>query len=177
MANAFRKIDYKAFWNKTPVDDEQGWFGDGQLRADALVDLRTTTNRLSIYFLDQDPPVSLDRIIGAVAANRGGSFISKIDYVLFDTGILADLAIEIDAQPGTTLDNAVNACHCDLVHLTAGKLSALGARMQWTGRIVRIQDRQVGRLINQSLDVGFIDKAKLAPELVTKLKEPKYGIV
>ena len=113
------------------------------------------------------------RIIGAVAAN--GDNIDVVDYVIFDLNILSELHLEVDAVSGTTPDAAVNACHRDVVHLTASKLSDFGNAMQEHGQIKRIMDQAVGRQINIGLKSGYIDGAKMKQAMLTKLQDLRYA--
>jgi hypothetical protein len=176
MGQMFRKIDHKQLWSNKPIDDdEKAWLAEGEFRSDALGDLKTSLNRLSIYVLDDRTNITVERLIAALAANSAVGYVSKVDYILFDATLLQNLAIEIDVQPGRTHDADVNACHRDMVHLTGSKLAEFGKVIQQQGKVMRVLDRQVGRLINSSVEAGFIDVAKLQTDLIEKLKEPKYA--
>ena len=149
MLIALRKIDRKVLWDKTPSNGEKAWLAVGELRADALEDISTDDNRLSIYVLEDGVEVTIERVVGAIAATR--EHIAKLDYVTFDPEILGELNLEVEPVLGKTLDPLINSCHRDLIHLTATKLANLGNTMQQRGEVKRKQPNVVGRLINASL--------------------------
>lgn len=64
MARILRKIR-KNRWYKT---EEISWLPDNELQADALDDLRTKYNELSVYRIDENES-NLDRVIAALATN------------------------------------------------------------------------------------------------------------
>jgi len=122
MPLAFRKIDRKILWSKTPLDDEEKqWLPEGELRADALANIETERNRLSIYLVNDAAGITTERLISAVGANR--AYLANVDYVVFDSDILNELHIDVDVIPGETPDQGVNASHRDLMRLTARKLA------------------------------------------------------
>jgi hypothetical protein len=173
MAFALRKIDHKVLWDATPTEDEKSWLAAGQLRADALQDIATEGNELSVYLVEEEKEELINRIIGAIAANR--ERVDKVDYIIFDAAILAKLKITVLPTPGATLDSVVNDCHRDLVQLTATTLADLGNSMQRDGRIRRKQDKEVGRLINSCLKAGYMDEGRLAESIRIKLKDARYS--
>src|SRR5712671_3199685 len=87
MATVLRKIDHKQLWNKKPEGDIASWLPEGQLPADALQDIPTDSNRLSVFLLQDGAPATLERVIGALAAKR--DYLAKFDYVLFGVALLA----------------------------------------------------------------------------------------
>ncbi len=169
MATVLRKLDRKQLWNKKPEGDMASWLQEGELPADALQDIKTDSNRLSVFLIDDGSPATLERVIGALAVKR--QYLAKFDYVLFNSALLAELGIEWEATPGDTLDVAVNACHRDLVKLTATKLADFGTSLVRKGNVERKSDREAGRCINDSIQAKFIDVAKVPTQIVQQMVE------
>ena len=101
------------------------------IRADALNDLRTTGDRLSVWYIDAFKS-NLQQIIVALAANRDR--IDKFDYVLLKDSTLSALGIRIQESPGDTPDDEVNTCHSELVELSLEMLLKLVS-------VIRISER------------------------------------
>src|SRR6266540_1470677 len=160
MATVLRKIDHKHLWNKKPEGDFASWLQEGELPADALQDIQTDSNRLSVFLLEDGAPATLERVVGALAAKR--HFLAKFDYVLFNPALLAELGIEWEATLGDTLDGEVNACHRDLVKMTATKLSAFGTTLIRKGNVERKSIQQAGKCISDSIQAKFIDVEKVS---------------
>ena len=172
MALAFRKIDRKPLWTKTPEADEKVWLRAGELQADALGELKTERNKLSIYFVNDNAGVTVERIVAAFAARR--ERIVKFDYITFDSSLLTALELRSENTPGDTPDSGVNDNHVDLIQLTATKLTQLGMTMQQQGVLNRKLDQQVGRLINIGLAAGHIDRSQVSGDILRKLGEPRF---
>lgn len=166
MALCVRKLDRKVTWDD-PRKDEP-WLGPNDLRADALSDLLTDANKLSVW-VERDE-VSLRRILAAVAAKR--DLLVKLDFIVFDFAILGQIGIEHEQVAGDTQDSVVNACHVDLVQLTAEKLSNFGSRIRAARKAERYQHKTVAQLIQDSLDRGFIDRNLLKPAVAAKMRAP-----
>ena len=165
MGLCVRKIDYKRLWD-APEKDET-WLTVSDLRADALRDLPTENNRLSIYEIDGQNGVPLPRVLAALAARR--QYLAKLDFIVFDSKVLDELKIDMDKAAGITYDAAVNGCHFDLIKLTAQKLAQFGARIRETGNIDRYSDKKVKGLINDAVRQQFMDAKQFSPELAKKL--------
>ena len=142
------------------VHPEIEWLGPGELQADALIDLRTQGNALSVFELDST--VNPERITIAVAAGR-----QKVDdtgYAIFDQDAVEALGIEIRRTQGGTADVTVNALHCDLCVRTATMLVAL-ARAIAQGTITPILRKRVGELLKTGLESRQLDSGKVNPDL------------
>jgi hypothetical protein len=168
MALCVRKLDRKQKWDD-PQKSEP-WLGAYDLRADALRDLETERNRLSVYEVSEE--ISLPRILAALAAKRHHASI--LDFIVFDSAILDELAIAHERVKGDTHDAGVNACHIDLIQLTAKKLSDFGGRIRAARKAERHLDKKVVLLIQDSVDRGFIDCNQLKPGLAAKIRAPQH---
>src|ERR1700687_5618805 len=99
MAIFVRKVDSRQRW-QPPQRDEGTWLGARDLRADALRDLKTENNTLSIYEVDEASGVSVPRILAALAANRDR--ISKIEFVIFDSAAVETSGLACERVDGET---------------------------------------------------------------------------
>ena len=68
------------------------WLVEGELQADALGDLRTSDNELSVWLVEDDES-NLEQVVTALAVTR--QRISNVDYALFDLQFLSELNIKI----------------------------------------------------------------------------------
>jgi len=143
------------------------WLQPDELAADALQDLRTKQNRLSVYLVDSLESPALNRVLAAMAASRDN--IDKLDYASFDWSFLGDLGIEVEAVPGGTPDEEVNQWHRDLVELTAAKLAALGLTMRRHGNVSRKYPKDVTDLIREGVRLSQIDYGRLKQTLASKI--------
>jgi hypothetical protein len=124
MALCLRKLEGKRDWDDPRK--EEPWLAANDLRADALKDLVTQENKLSVYRVTEVVPVQ--RILAALGSARDN--LVKIDFILFDFDVLKGLAIAYEEVLGTTLDSEVNACHIDLIELTGKKIADFGAKIR-----------------------------------------------
>jgi hypothetical protein len=160
-----RKIR-KAKWYRS---EAVTWLAEGDLQADALVDLSTKGNRLSVYLIDDDL-TNLGLIVAALAANC--DFISDFDYALLPQGALSELNIRFEKLPGDTPDAEVNRCHLDLIELTSSKIFALANTIGTSSERKRILSKRVLELVVQSVVSGRIEytNLKLKPDQLAKVE-------
>lgn len=93
------------------------------MQADALNDLRTSSNELSVWYIEDDES-NLEHVITALAAS--GDTVANLDYALFDLQLITNSDIKIHQSPGITPDERVNALwHRDLIELSASKIMRL----------------------------------------------------
>jgi hypothetical protein len=72
--------------------------GAGDAPADALSDLRTENNALSVWIIESDH-ASLNMALAALASNR--EKFDKLDYTLIDEGILRSIPIAWVSSDGS----------------------------------------------------------------------------
>ena len=80
MSKLLRKVDSKPHWE--PDGEFSEYIGAGKAPADALRDLATTDNALSVWQID-DNETNLDRVLAAIASTR--QFLLKIDFLICDS--------------------------------------------------------------------------------------------
>lgn len=163
MASFLRHINRSKWYHHDGVP----WLQSGELQADALADLYTKNNTLSVYYVEE-PARDLDRIIAAMAARR--NVPTNFDYVLIDGALVARLAIEVAASPGDTPDPVANALHRDLRQLTSDKLLGLVAAIAQSDR-PRIAPADVKARLKAALEAGTFDLSRMDPGLRAHLEE------
>jgi hypothetical protein len=160
----FRKIE-KAKWYKTSAVP---WLAPDALQADALSDLSTKGNKLSVYLVE-DELEALKRLIAALAANR--DFITKLDYALFQEDSLSNLGIRVVEEEGDTPDHVVNTWHRNLSEITVEKIVSL-AEVIKNSRKERVLEKRVRALVIHALASNQIDsgRMKLGAETIADLE-------
>ena len=164
MPLILRKIR-KAKWYRS---DAVPWLAKEDLQADALVDLATKGNRLSVYVVEDDQS-NLERIIAGLAANC--DFISDFDYALFAQEALDEIKINAEDTNGETPDPVVNSWHRDLVELSAANIFALAKVIGTKAERKRVLSKRVLALVARAVVSGQIerDKLRLKPDQIAKL--------
>ena len=156
-----RGINLRRWYVDHPTID---WLPPGELQGDALLDLQTKGNSLSIYEIQNDSQEY--RVAIALAATR--KTIGKFDYAIFEDGQFENLGLTPILIEGQTPDTLVNSLHYDLKDLTARNVVRLAAVIS-RGRSDRILGKDVkGRLVD-AINSGTINKTKMKPELLGSL--------
>ncbi|MGB0383435.1 MAG: hypothetical protein ACPGWR_01305 [Ardenticatenaceae bacterium] len=164
MAFLLRKIR-KAKWYK-----HQGvpWLDEGELQADALEDIATKGNELSVWYIEDDES-NLEEVVTALAAS--GDVVANLDYALFDLQLITTLNIKIRQSPGITPDDTVNALwHRDLYNLSASKIMGLADMILTQAQIRRVPKKKLLAMIAQAVSTGRIDRRKLRPRMAAKIE-------
>lgn len=154
----------KAKWYK---NENVPWLAEDELQADALADLSTKDNELSVWHIEDDRS-NLEQVVTALAAGR--DYIANLDYALFDQQILSAINIKIKDTKGGSPDEKVNSWHRDLVELSATKLMELAKAIQTKAVKERVLPKDIVRLIKQAVESGRINRAKLKPGVVGKIE-------
>lgn len=165
MAKFLRKVETKRHW------DHKGEFSKyipaGEASADCLGDLKTSSEALSVWELD-DEKTNLNRILAAIASTR--EHLQKIDYLIVDAAHVTNLGLKIQPKPGQTRDaGANNAWHRDLIHLSASDLSRLANVLFEHAQRRREMEVKLIALLKHSVDEGHVDRAALRPGIAQKL--------
>ncbi len=165
MRELLRKIDRKINWAKD--GDFTKYLSADAAPADALQDLSTTENRLSIWRIEEDR-TNLDRVLAAIVSGRDN--LQKCDFIIFDSRHIEENGLEIEANPGGTLDSDANSkWHLNLTHLSATGLGRLANAMFAYGERHRRFERELIPLLRQSISSGYIQEAALKPNVAAKV--------
>ncbi len=93
-----------------------------RLMADVLLDMKTTGNNLSVYFVSDTPEQVLPVVVGLAA---GKQRLDRFDYVLFRPELLDQLQIKYRQSDGDSKHKEANKLHVDLEELTFYQLTEL----------------------------------------------------
>ena len=159
MALILRKLDSKASFY------QPDWLRNGDTQADALSNLRTKGNQLSVWLIDDDRS-NLDRVLAALAAGRDR--VEKLDYAVVDRRVLDSHGIRAVKADGQSPDGGANQrWHQDLALLSGSQLVALAVSMR--GGLSRKPKSKVRTLIVESIRSGFVAKDSLKSTLLESL--------
>lgn len=142
------------------------WLEEGELQADALGDLVTKNNELSVWII-RDDESNLEQVVAAMAATR--HHLSNFDYALFDLQHLSDLNIRMQHTRGESPDEQANAWHRDLIELSASKIMQLAKIIMEEAERRRVSEKQIRRMIIRAVNADQIDRAQLAPGIASKI--------
>jgi len=134
------------------------WLTKEDLQADALVDLATKGNRLSVYLVNYDY-TNLEQVVTALAANC--DYVSDFDFALVDHDALWELGIRLENSDGDTADSIVNSWHCELIELTAERIVALAGFIWKRAEKTRFLSKRVQHLLAYAMASGQIDRDKI----------------
>jgi hypothetical protein len=157
-----RKIR-KSKWYK---NDSVPWLEEGEIQADALGDLVTSGNTLSIWLVEDDKS-NLEQVIVALVSSCDN--ISNFDYALINVDLLLSVGIKIDTKEGLTPYLRANQWHRDLVELTTNKLFKLAEVMAIHSTRERVSEKTVLNLIRAAVQNEKIDKTKLKEGVIKRL--------
>lgn len=147
---------------------KQEWLQADEVPGDALNDLATNGNRLSVYYVeDVSDETILKRIYAAIAATR--DYPDNLDYALIDARDLDKLGLRTEVEIGLTPDDEVNLLHRDIVELSAQKITWLAIEIFPPERRTRILKKEVIKLLSQSMSSGYIDPLRTKESLRSKI--------
>lgn len=151
----------QARWLKYP---DLNWLPHGELQGDALRDLQTTDNALSIYKVESEG--DKERIVIGLAATKDN--VANLDYAIFEDSKFSVLGIAAEEREGDTPDIEVNKLHCELRNLTVGLLAQL-AQVVSMGKHNRILKKQIKSGLQAAVNAGMVDRGRLKPQLLKEL--------
>ena len=146
------------------------WLPASEIQADALFDLRTTDNILSVWYVEQDQS-NLNIIIAALATSRTER-ISNFDYALIDEKYLGKLGIQQLKKAGDTPSSKANQLwHIDLVELTAQAVYSLAQIISEDGLVTRLHYKEVLAHVQNEIYAGNLELNKMTEELQNKIRQ------
>ena len=139
------------------------------MQADALVDLKTDANELSLWFIE-DNRSNFEQIISAIASKRDS--LANVDYALLELQEVSALRLNVNKTNGNSFDEEANAIwHRDIIELTVPLMVGLARTIQNSAEIDRVGWRDVGQWLADSISVGRIDETELAEGVRAKLQK------
>ena len=149
------------------------WLPNGSLeadaiQADAMSDLKTENNALSVWRINDDR-TNLEQIIIALAAKL--SKPTHLDYALFDQQFLVNNEFKIEQVPGETPCAAANSCHFHLTELSVHKLTEVAELIKGKAERNRCTKKETLALIKRAIDSGDISREGLDTRIVEAVKK------
>jgi len=135
----------------------------GDTPADPLGDMSTSGNCLSVYEVSEDRS-NVERIVRAIAVGR--QRIDSMGFVLFDSALLEEAAIQSKSTKGETPDKAANEWHLDLIELSGNKLVKLTRLILEHGETDTVLKKRLRELVEDG-----ITTKELPEELKEKFKK------
>ena len=142
-----------------------GWLSQGDIQSDALGDLQTKGNTLSVYRVENDEET--EQVVVALAANRDS--LANLDYAVLDHAQLIETRLSICQQDRETPDLQVNKLHYDITNLTVVKLAQL-AQVISSSSHVRVPRKQLKEALKRAVNAGKLDTVRVKSSLLTKLQ-------
>ena len=148
----FLRVVRQARWSSPSWTDGHtlDWQGD------ALTDLSTMRNALSVYQADSDE--MFHQVIAGFAANRDK--LANVDYAVIEGQLLDAMKLQVVSSDGETPHNGANRLHHDIVNLTADNVLGL-VRSISADDVRRVPARTVKEFIQRALADGQIDAMRL----------------
>jgi hypothetical protein len=153
--------------NKWCKSDSVPWIEEDEIQSDALGDLITSSNTLSVWLVEDDKS-NLEQVIVALASSC--DYISHLDYALVKADLLLNIGVKIESKEGLTPYSKANKWHRDLEEMTATKLYKLAEIIFIHSDIARVSQKDILNLIKVAVQKEEIDKAKLKEGIINKIK-------
>jgi hypothetical protein len=161
MAKFLRKVQSKTDWD--PAGEFSRYIPAGEAPADALNDLTTSDNCLSVWEIDDDGR-NLERVLAAIVSSR--DYLQKLDYLMVDRVHIVGLGLAMEKKFGETYDGHANGeWHFDLTRLSATDLSRLANTMFVHGTTERKNKPKLVQLLKKSIQDGYVNEADLRPQV------------
>lgn len=140
------------------------WLQPGELQADALLDLRTMGNELSLWDVSD---LSVEqRVAVALAANRNN--LDHLDYAVLDVGEPRPLRSSMREETGNTPDSVANALHVNLYNVTVEVVSRLASMIAVSAQ-KRILRKDLKGFLLAGLQSGTLLRERMKPGLLSDL--------
>jgi hypothetical protein len=152
MALFVRKVRQNRWFR----EDAAPFLATGDVPADSVIDLQTSSNLLSVWEIEPDRS-DLSRIVRALAL--GPQKIDHTGYIVFASDRLGQAEIEIQNNEGMSVDHGINHRHRDLV-LSGKKLVALAEVLLLYGELRTMTRPEVLELVEQGIRDGELLEAE-----------------
>lgn len=167
MPFLFRALTNKRRWDW--ATGEPQWLPEGEIPAAPFADFAASAESLLSMWSIADNESNLPRVVAALAASRQHS--DKFDCALVEEEVLHGIGVQIENKSESCPDQeASDRWHRNLVHVTGSQLVALVRTVRDNGRIFRILAPDVKALLNEGLDSGRLDPAKMNEKLYASLR-------
>jgi hypothetical protein len=135
-----------------------------QWQADALGDLATQGNALSVFLVETQQ--TTNQVIAGLAATRKN--LTNFDYTVIDSNLLTTLGVRTEPQTGETLHPQANDLHHNIVELTAIN-SLMLVRSIPPESVIRVSWKSVGGMVKQEIEAGYIERDSVSNGILDKI--------
>lgn len=159
-----RKIKSIGCWDPAKIKEKINR-DDATTPGDAIADLKTDHNSLSVWYTPDLDEKNVLPVIAAIAASRDS--IQKVTYVVLDEDRLTELEIkpkQVEGLAPGIEDESILSRHYDLINIDYKRLGLLATYIQdlvdaKTGKTV--SDKRLMNYINEMIEKGKINKDNL----------------
>ncbi len=151
----------------------KSYLPEDAVRADAVTDLRTAGDGLSMWRCENDQE-DVDQVFLALATGSQNSGFDTMDVVVLSEDELVAAGIAAEAMDGDTAVVDLKSRHVDLVRLDLGKLGQLASMLSAQVRrneVIRRTEKQIKRLVRMADSDRRLERDALKEELRKKLKK------
>jgi hypothetical protein len=167
MTCFLRKVRKSKWYNNPDVQ----WLTSGALQADALSDLQTKGNKLSLWIIEEDSS-NLERVVTALGSTCDHA--AQIDYALVECSKVKELGIILENTPGDSADEELNGkYHVDATQLTAEQVYNFARLIQSTAEIQRCYKVKLIALLREGVGKGVLKTSSMQPSLLIALSDGK----
>jgi hypothetical protein len=152
--------------------DDSPWLQPGEVPADALRDLQTNGNALSVFEItDGVEPQYIVAAWWAVGPNNDKP--GDVGFIVFDADTVRQ-RFRVVKTDGLTADRAIDRLHVDIAELTAVRLAELaGVVAAGTSDVLLGSD--LTAILKRSLEQRRFERERMNRKLLARLTEAKAG--
>lgn len=170
MPFVLRKLDKRNNWWPSDLDQWPSWLRPDDIQADAISELRTSSNTLSVWHIEDDKS-NLEQVVCAMAASRDS--FADIHFILLDPESLKQKGFKLKVTNGATPDKLCNSLwHRDIVELTAAGLLELAKLIyghQGSGYFL-IRKPKIETLLQEGFQEDRYDRDRMKEPMVERLE-------
>ncbi|MEG9198755.1 hypothetical protein [Lactococcus lactis] len=151
MSFYVRKITFSKF----PKDISSYNNNIDEVCADAVSDLRTNSNDLSVWEIPTDSDNDIEEAVLALVTSSKQSSFDKIDFVIFSDEALKEQGLVLSDEVGDTAVNDLKNHHKNIANLTYGSLRSvleLITNRTISGEQIRKTRTEIEEIIKKNLD-------------------------
>lgn len=140
--------------SKWPKPPKETTLDIQKLRADAVADVRTFNDNLSIWSVASNSDSDINEAVLALATASGQSSFDKMDIVIFSDSDLSAKGLRLEGADGDTAVTELRKTHQNIVGLTYDSLTSVMSiisEITFNGR----QQRRTGKEIENLIKINY----------------------
>ena len=145
--------------------DDTSWLSNDDAPACITRELRVSKdNQLSVWRIPSESEA--DKVAVSLAVGRNEHDVYY--YVLFDSGELEGLNVQIKENPGMSKNSSINHLHSDLINLSSRQLSGI-VEIAYKKTPTTLAPHEIKELVLAEVSSGSIDPSSLSRKMRTQL--------